>query len=91
MRANAHTKLKPGTIFINKKGERMMIRDYDRYKGNNHYYKCISIDLLEDETEKKLKLFNFPQLEARAGHLATAEKNTMTMIYISALAECTTT
>jgi len=44
-RANGHRKLTAGSIFINKKGERMMIAAYDRYEGNNHYYKCISIDI----------------------------------------------
>lgn len=65
MRTNAHRKLTAGTLYINAKGERMMIREYDRYEGNNHYYKCISVDALEDEDREEIKTFQFSAIKSK--------------------------
>jgi len=73
-RANAHKKLKAGTIFMNKKAERMMIREYDRYEGNNHYYKCISIDILEDENREEIKSFQFSAIRSKSWTFHTSRK-----------------
>lgn len=66
MRTNAHMKLTAGTLCINTRGERMMIQQYDRYKGNNHYYKCISIDILEDENREVFKSFQYSAIRSKS-------------------------
>jgi hypothetical protein len=73
-RANGHKKLISGTIFINKKGERMMIAEYDRYEGNNHYYRCISIDIMEDESREEIKSFQFSAIRSKSWTFGNSRK-----------------
>lgn len=74
MRANAHRKLTAGTIFVNKKGERMMIAEYDKYEGNNHYYRCISIDIWEDESREETKTFQFSAIRSKTWTFGSSRK-----------------
>jgi len=61
-----HEKLTAGTLYINRKGERMMIQGYDRYEGNNHYYTCISIDILEDENREETKSIQYSAIRSKS-------------------------
>ena len=73
-RANGHRKLTAGSIFINKKGERMMISEYDKYKGNNHYYRCISIDIWEDEGREEIKTFQYSAIRSKTWTFRSSRK-----------------